>query len=124
MKRRLIDNADFWFGYLVALALCLCGLFVFSVLFPSCATAGLQGKDAELVHRNARNVGRIEGTAENLGELVDRSQERLKIVSRASEKIADGVQRLEYLLDEYEREVERILAEIDRLRAQQEEMGD
>lgn len=99
---------------IVAFVLCSC--------FVSCTTTGLQRKDAELVAANARNTGRIESSAENLGELVGRSQERLEIVSRASEKIADGVQRLEFLLSEYELEVERLLAEIDHLRAQQEQV--
>jgi hypothetical protein len=115
-------NETIW-GFVTGLFLGLAVMFCMGIL-GGCATTGLQGKDAELVAANARNAGRIESSAENLGELVGRSQERLEIVSRASEKIADGVQRLEFLLSEYELEVERLLAEIDRLRAQQEKVGD
>lgn len=123
MKKRGIMNEDFrecllWFfmGF----------IFVVLMLFPffcsGCSTVGLQGKDAELVSRHSRNIGRIEGTASALADAVADSRDRLEVVSRASERIGDGIERLDYLFTEYEREVERLCNEIDSLRAQIEQV--
>ena len=91
---------------------------VLAVLCAGCQSAGLSGKDTELVAANSRSVGRIEGTVRDLEDTISDSRERLAIISRASEKIAGGVDRLEFLFEEYESEVERLLGEIDRLKAQ------
>ena len=99
----------------------LSGLML-AVLCTGCSTVGLQGKDAELVSRNSRNIGRIEGTASALADAVADSRDRLEVVSRASERIGDGLERLDYLFTEYEREVERLCNEIDSLRAQLEQV--
>jgi len=102
-----------------------CAYALMLVLLAGCTTTnGLSGKDAELVAANSRNVGRIEGTVGVLAGTVERSKERLEIISRAGQRIADAGDRLEYLFGEYEQEVERLLGEIDRLKAQLEEMED
>ena len=100
--------------------LSLCMLLPF--FCTGCSTTGLQGKDAELVSRHSRDIGRIEGTASALADTVADSRERLEVVSRASERIGDGIERLDYLFTEYEREVERLCKEIDSLRAQLEQV--
>ena len=115
MGRRMRKNDE------IHIVLC-CFACIVCLLFGGCVSTGLQGKDYELVSANARNAGRIESTAGSLADCLDRSQERLELVARASERIEDGVSRLEYLLDEYEREVGRLCDEIDRLRAQQERL--
>ena len=93
-----------------------------SALCTGCVSTGLQGKDAGIVARHSRDIGRIEGTASALADAVADSRERLEVVARASERIGDGIERLDYLFTEYEREVERLCNEIDSLRARLEEM--
>ena len=89
------------------------------ILCCSCVSTGrLQRQDAELVEANSRNIGRVEGTVQSLGNTISDSRERLEIVGRASTRIRDASERLDYLITEYELEVERILDEIDRLRAE------
>lgn len=98
-----------------------CTYALLPVLFTGCATVnGLSGEDAELVAANSRNIGRIESTAEALGDTISDSRERLEIVRRASERIGEAGERLDYLFTEYEREVGRLLDEIDSLRAREE----
>lgn len=102
--------------YLVLLTLVPC------CFITGCTTTGLQRKDTELVATNSRNIGRIESTAEALGDTISDSRERLEIVRRASGRIGEAGERLDYLFSEYEREVERILDELYTLKEQQEQM--
>lgn len=104
--------------FVVSVMLCMLS-FCF---ITGCATTGLQRKDTELVAANSRNVGRIESTAEALGDTISDSRERIEIVRRASERIGEAGERLDYLFSEYEREVERILDELYTLKEQQEQM--
>ena len=80
------------------------------------STGGLQGKDAELIEANSRNLGRIESTVSTLDSTIESSYERLGIVARASERIKDASERLDYLFTEYEHEVQRLIEELYRLR--------
>ena len=121
MKKRRILNESFrqcllWFfmGFVFVV------LMLFPFLCSGCATTGLQGEDTELVAANSRNIGRIESTVSSLERTVESSTERLEIVARASERIKDSGERLDYLFSEYEREVGRLLDEIDSLRAREE----
>lgn len=85
----------------------------------SCVSTGrLQRQDAELVEANSRNIGRVESTIGSLSDTIHDSRERLEIVGRAGARIREASERLDYLITEYELEVERILDEIDRLRAE------
>ena len=95
---------------LICLACMLC--------FSCVSTGRLQRQDAKLVEANSRNIGRVEGTVQSLGNTISDSRERLEIVGRASTRIRDASERLDYLITEYELEVERILDEIDRLRTE------
>lgn len=100
---------------------CIVMLVLLSMLCTGCATVGgLSGEDTELVAANSRNLGRIESTVSSLERTVESSTERLEIVERASERIKDSGERLDYLFSEYEREVGRLLDEIDSLRAREE----
>lgn len=105
-------------GWLAGLFLYAVFMLFYSLLLGGCQSAGLSGKDAELVERHSRNLGRIEGTANALADTIADSRERLEIITRAGERIGDGIDRLDYLFGEYEREVGRLLDEIDRLRQQ------
>lgn len=95
---------------LICLACVLC--------FSCVSTRGLQRQDTELVEANARNIGRVESTIGSLSDTIHDSRERLEIVGRAGARIREASERLDYLITEYELEVERILDEIDRLRAE------
>lgn len=99
-------------------------VFALAMLFAGCATTGFQGKDSELIAANARNIGRIESTVEALDGTISDSRERLEIVGRAGQKIRDAGERLDFLLGEYESEVERILNEVDNLRARLQEVDE
>ena len=89
------------------------------VLCFSCVSTGrLQRQDTELIEANSRNIGRVEGTVQSLSDTIHDSRERLEIVGRASARIREASERLDYLITEYELEVERILDEIDRLRTE------
>ena len=107
---------------MVALVIYCLSMLLLSSLFTGCATTGLQRKDTELVSANSRNIGRVESTAEAIGDTISDSRERLEIVRRASERIGEAGERLDYLFSEYEREVERILDELYTLKEQQEQM--
>ena len=123
MKKRRIMNENFRHHLLwVFMGFVFVVLMLFPFFCSGCSTVGLQGKDSELVSRHSRNVGRIEGTASALADAVADSRDRLEVVSRASERIGDGIERLDYLFTEYEREVERLCNEIDSLRAQIEQV--
>lgn len=111
-------NETIW-GFVTGLFLGLAVMFCMGIL-GGCATAGLPGEDTELVAANSRNIGRIESTVSSLERTVESSTERLEIVARASERIKDSGERLDYLFSEYEREVGRLLDEIDSLRAREE----
>lgn len=107
-------------GFLVGTGI---GLFMCLLvqLFTGCSTVnGLSREDTELVAANSRNLGRLESTVSSLERTVESSTERLEIVTRASERIKDSGERLDYLFNEYEREVDRLLDEIDSLRAREE----
>ena len=91
---------------------------LFVSLFAGCATTGFQRSDAELIAANSRAAGRLESTVEELDGTIENSRERIELVTRASEKIESGIDRLEYLFSEYEREVSKLLAEIDRIRGE------
>lgn len=107
-----------WIIVLVCVAV-LCPLF-----FTGCQSARLPGDDVELVSASSRAAGRLEGTVKELDRTITDSRERIGIVVRASERIADGVDRLEYLFGEYEQEVGRLLDEIDRIRNEAESEGE
>ena len=104
--------------FVVSVVLCM----LTSCFITGCATTGLQRNDTELVSANSRNIGRVESTAEAIGDTISDSRERLEIVRRASERIGEAGERLDYLFSEYEREVERILDELYTLKEQQEQM--
>ncbi|MBQ2553000.1 MAG: hypothetical protein II563_09180, partial [Treponema sp.] len=95
--------------YTVVLAVvCLC-------FFSGCCTSGrIGGKD--VIEGTSRATGQLEATVKALDGTVTNSRERIADIIEKSRGIADGIERVEYLFNEYEREVERVLGEIDRIR--------
>lgn len=88
-----------------------------TLLFTGCITTRT-GADSDIVSRDSQAVGRLEGTVTELDRTVNDSRERIGNIIETSRGIEDGIERLEYLFNEYEREVERLLDEIDRIRTE------
>ena len=102
--------------YTVVLAVvCLC-------LFSGCCTSGRIG-DKDVIEGTSRATGQLEATVKALDGTVTNSRERIADIIEKSRGIADGIERVEYLFNEYEREVERLLNEIDRIRNETESQG-
>lgn len=92
-------------------------LFGVSVLFSGCCTCGkLRADTTSVVSGNSLAAGRLEATVTALDGTVADSRERIANIIKTSRGITDGVERAEYLFEQYESEVERILDEIDRIR--------
>lgn len=92
-------------------------VLVCSALLSGCCTCGKLGADAAgIVSGNSLAAGRLEATVKALDGAVAGSRERIAGIIETSRGIADGVERLEYLFGQYESEVGRILAEVDRIR--------
>lgn len=101
--------------YTVVLAVvCLC-------LFSGCCTGRIGDKD--VIEGTSRATGQLEATVKALDGTVTNSRERIADIIEKSRGIADGIERVEYLFNEYEREVKRLLNEIDRIRNEAEIQG-
>lgn len=100
-------------------------LFVFAVLFSGCCTCGKLRADAQtVVSGNSFAAGRLEATVTALDGTVADSRERIANIIKTSRGITDGVERVEYLFEQYESEVERILGEIERIRDEAQNPGE
>ena len=112
------------FDYAKKNIISFCFLFVFAVLFSGCCTCGKLRADAQtVVSGNSRATGKLEATITALDGTVTNSRERIANIIETSRGITDGVERVEYLFNEYESEVERLLDEIDRIRNEAEIQG-
>ena len=90
-----------------------CAAFILS---SCCSSRGINGDLADAIAGNSRAAGRLEATVAALDGAVADSRKRIADVIETSRDIADGIERIEYLFEQYESEVERILREIDRIR--------
>lgn len=99
------------------------GVFIF--LLAGCCTCRRTGTDdKDVIAGNSRATGKLEATVQALDGTVANSRERIANIIETSRGIADGVERVEYLFNEYEREVEQLLKEIDRIRNEAEFQGE
>ena len=99
-------------------------LFGVSVLFSDCCTCGKLRADAQtVVSGNSLAAGRLETVTALDGTVAD-SRERIANIIKTSRGITDGVERVEYLFEQYESEVERILGEIERIRDEAQNPGE
>ena len=90
--------------------------FIFIMfMFSSCCTCGKYG-NSDVIERNSRAVGKLEATITELDGTIADSRERIAKIIETSRSIEDGIDRIEYLFNEYESEVELILDEIDGIR--------
>jgi ABC-type transporter Mla subunit MlaD len=86
-------------------------------MFAGCCTCGRINADTkDIIAGNSRASGKIEATITALDGTVTNSRDRIANIIETSRGITDGVERVEYLFNEYESEVERLLNEIDRIR--------
>ena len=113
------------FDYAKKNIISFCLLFVFAVLFSGCCTCGKLRADAQtVVSGNSFAAGRLEATVTALNGTVADSRERIANIIKTSRGITDGVERIEYLFEQYESEVERILGEIERILGEIERIRD
>lgn len=70
----------------------------------------------DIVEGNSRTAGKLEATVEALEGAASSSRERVGKLIETGRSIEDGIDRLEYLFDGYEREVERLQCDIERIR--------
>ena len=94
-------------------------------MFAGCCTCGRINADTkDIIAGNSRATGKLEATITALDGTVTNSRERIANIIETSRGITDGVERVEYLFNEYESEVERLLDEIDRIRNEAEIQGE
>lgn len=70
----------------------------------------------DIVDGNSRTAGKLEATVNALDGATSSSRERIGKLIETSRSIEDGIDRLEYLFAGYEREVERLQCDIERIR--------
>ena len=98
-----------WFNYITITIL----FFSLPLLFSGCKTTGQSNNS---IPADTYSVGRLEGTICSLDTILDDSTNRINSITEASRDITDGIDRLEYLFTEYERETSRLREEIDNLK--------
>lgn len=95
-------------------AFIVCVFVFFAMLLGGCASTKVGYTD--IVGGNSRTAGQLETTVKALDGATSSSRERVGKLIETSRRIEDGIDRLEYLFDGYEREVERLQSEIDDIR--------
>ena len=95
---RVIHAKKIVFG-LVAVVVCF--------VFGGCCTGRITADATGVVAETSRATGQLEATVKALDGTVTNSRERIADIIEKSRGIADGIERVEYLFNEYEREVER-----------------
>lgn len=94
---------------------CLCLLVV---MFSGCTSTAITRDASDIIVSNSRAAAKLEVTVGDLDKLISNSSRRLGDVQLKSKSIADGIDRTIYLFEEYEREVNRLLDEINKIRAE------
>lgn len=85
------------------------------LMFSSCCSCGKHG-DSNIIERNSRATGKLETTVTELDRATADSRERIRNALTTSRNIEDGIERIEYLFEQYEFEVGKLQDEIDRIR--------
>ena len=92
-------------------------LIVVCFLLAGCCTnRNITTDISDIIDGNSRTVGQLEATVAALDGTVSSSRERIETIIATSRNIADGIERVEYLFNQYENETNRLLNEIDRIR--------
>lgn len=85
-------------------------------LFSGCCTTNTKSDVADTIERNSYTVGQLEATVAALDGTVTSSRERIENIIGTSRSIGNGIDRITYLFEQYESEVDRLLYEIDEIR--------
>ena len=93
-------------------------VIMYSCIFTGCKTTDIARDNTELIIANTRAVQQLENTVTALNEVLGRSSERIDSIREQSLGITDGIEKLEYLFGQYEREVIELLKEIEQLRTE------
>jgi chromosome segregation ATPase len=101
---------------------CFFVLFVFAVFFACCYATRATVDKSVLEHqrRIAELENRVTDYERRLGEydsLIRGTKQRLEAIRTRADSFADRVDRITFLFDEYEREVQRIIDESAAIRA-------
>lgn len=100
-------------------------LVVCIVILAGCCTCRRNRQDTtDIIAGNSHATGKLEATVAELDRATADSRERITNIIETSRGITDGVERVEYLFGQYEREVERLLNEVDRIRKEAENKGE
>lgn len=86
----------------------------FCLFCTGCRSTGITHTD--IVDGNSRTAGKLEATVNALDGATSSSRERIGKLIETSRSIEDGIEKLEYLFAGYEREVERLQCDIERIR--------
>jgi len=73
----------------------------------------------ELEARNKEHERIRNSTADRLSDLSKRSSERFEDIKRRADAMDDSISRIMFLFGEYESEVDRIIGEINNIRAEE-----
>ena len=87
-----------------------------SGIFTACKST--QISDSDIIYRNSYTAGQLETTITELDRTTTDSRNRIADIIGTSRNIENGIERIEYLFNGYESEVDRLLNEIDRIRNQ------
>lgn len=98
--------------------LLLASSFIVSIVLCSCASTRTINDDTNIIIANQRAIQRLETATADLGKLYTRTTTRVDNIRREASRIGDSIDRLAFLFDQYDREVVKLLAEIERIRAQ------
>ena len=105
------------FNYAKKGILCFIFTSLFVILLAGCCTVGSTRADAaDIISGNSRTAGKLEATISALDGTVNSSRERIARIIKTSRNITDVIERIEYLFQQYESEVDRLLNEIDAIR--------
>lgn len=87
-------------------------------IFSSCSSTRYYGNDTDAIITNQRAIQRLETATAELGRLHTSATVRVSNIRNEASRIGNGIDRLEYLFDQYDREVTKLLTEINRIRIQ------
>lgn len=90
-------------------------IFLFSIVCSGCASTKTRD-DSGVIEQTSRAAGQLEKTVDYLDRTADDCRKRITDAVEYSKGITDGIERFEYLFNQYEQTVNELLNEIDYIR--------